>query len=91
MLQERSSGDLSRSFVGGTMQQVDDGVKARDGQIFLFIAADWAHLDTFDLKPFLVTKGIISSFDRDGDGRLGPAELEAFREFKPGVSTTPPV
>lgn len=58
---ERSSGDLSRSFVGGTMQQVDDGLKATDGRIFLYIAADWQHLaknDALDIKPFQVRKGL---------------------------------
>jgi len=38
---ERSTGDLSRSFVGGTMQQVEDGKAARDGRAWLFLAADW--------------------------------------------------
>merc|ERR1711939_580817 len=52
---ERSSGDLSRSFVGGTMQQVDAG-NAKDGNVILFLAADWAHLAPFDIKPFQVKK-----------------------------------
>ena len=55
---ERSSGDLSRSFVGGVAQQVDDGLKARDGALFLFVAADWAHLAPFDIKPFSVSKNV---------------------------------
>ena len=53
---ERSSGDLSRSFVGGTMQNVEDGLKSRDGRIFLFLAADWENID-IDIKPFIVAKG----------------------------------
>jgi len=54
---EKSSGDLTRSFVGGTMQQVEDGLKAKDGRLWLFVAADWAHLEgSFDLKPFSISK-----------------------------------
>jgi len=56
---ERSSGDLSRSFVGGTAQQVDDGLKARDGRLWLFVAADWEDVpDVFNIKPFTVTKNV---------------------------------
>lgn len=54
---ERSSGDLSRSFVGGTMQHVDDGLKARDGRIYLFVAADWED-QALDIKPFVVSKHV---------------------------------
>ena len=53
---ERSSGDLSRSFVGGTMQEVDDGQKARDGDVYLFLAADWQEHAPFDIGPFAVSK-----------------------------------
>jgi len=45
---EISSGDLARNFVGGTVQEVEDGAKARDGQIWLFLSSDWADMD---LKP----------------------------------------
>ena len=55
---ERSSGDLSRSFVGGTMQHVDEGAKARDGQLHLFLAADWEDVTEFDIKPFQVSKSV---------------------------------
>ena len=55
--QEQSSGDMSRNFVGGTAQTVNDGADARDGQLFLFVSADWAGKD---LKPpkVLVKKGV---------------------------------
>ena len=39
------------------MQQVDDGLKARDGKLFLFLAADWENAD-LDIKPFVVSKNI---------------------------------
>ena len=54
---EQSSGDMSRNFVGGTAQTVNDGADARDGQLFLFVSADWAGKD---LKPpkVLVKKGV---------------------------------
>ena len=45
---EQSSGDLSRQFIGGTAQQVEDGSKSRDGEIWLFVSSDWADMD---LKP----------------------------------------
>ena len=38
------------------MQQVEDGAKAKDGRLFLFVAADWEHLQPFDIKPFVVSK-----------------------------------
>lgn len=44
---ERSSGDLSRNFVGGTAQQVDD-VGVKDGALWLFVSEDWIDKD---LKP----------------------------------------
>ena len=52
---EKSTGDLSRSFVGGTMQQVDDGLKAKDGRLIVFIAADWENI-ALDLKNFIISK-----------------------------------
>ena len=54
-MSERPSGDVSRSFVGGTMQHVDDGLKARDGRLWLFLAADWADV-ALDIKPFAVSR-----------------------------------
>mmetsp|Transcript_34818 Transcript_34818/g.69416 ORF Transcript_34818/g.69416 Transcript_34818/m.69416 type:complete len:236 (-) Transcript_34818:480-1187(-) len=42
---EHSTGDLSRKFVGGTAQTVEDGLKAKDGIVFLFVSADWAEYD----------------------------------------------
>ena len=53
---ERSSGDLSRSFVGGVAQNVDEGLKAKDGHIYLFVSADWADV-AHDIKPFTVSRG----------------------------------
>jgi len=53
---EKSSGDLSRSFVGGTAQTVEDGLKSRDGKIYLFVSADWEHA-ALDIQPFVVAKG----------------------------------
>ena len=44
-VREQSSGDLSRQFVGGTAQQVEDGAKARDGEIWLFLSSDWEGKD----------------------------------------------
>ena len=52
---EKSTGDLSRSFVGGTMQQVDDGLKAKDGRLIVFIAADWENI-ALDLKNFIISR-----------------------------------
>ena len=46
--EEKASGDLSRNFVGGTVQEVEDGAKARDGEIWMFVSADW---DDKNLKP----------------------------------------
>ena len=61
LARERTSGDLGRSFVGGTLQEVDDGLNARDGRLFLFLAADWQHLADrggLDIKPVQVKKGV---------------------------------
>jgi len=52
---ERSSGDLSRSFVGGVAQNVNEGLKAKDGHIFLFVSSDWANTE-LDIKPFTVSR-----------------------------------
>ena len=54
---ERSTGDLSRSFLGGVAQTVDDGLKSRDGRLTLFVSADWQDV-ALDLKPYVVSKGI---------------------------------
>ena len=54
---EKSSGDLSRSFVGGVMQEVQDGAKARDGRIYLFLSADYEDA-VLDIKPFTVSRGV---------------------------------
>jgi hypothetical protein len=48
MGREQASGDLSRNFVGGTVQEVEDGAKARDGEIWMFVSADW---EDKKLKP----------------------------------------
>jgi hypothetical protein len=56
MANERSSGDLSRSFVGGTAQVVDQGLNARDGKIWLFVSTDWEDVP-LDIGPFKVGKG----------------------------------
>ena len=53
---ERSSGDLSRSFVGGTAQRVEDGANAKDGVIWLFVSADWADMD-LKPPPLVVSRG----------------------------------
>ena len=53
---EKSSGDLSRSFVGGTAQTVEAGLKSRDGKIYLFVSADWEDVP-LDIKPYIVSKG----------------------------------
>jgi len=54
---EQSSGDLSRKFVGGTAQQVDDGLKAKDGMLFVFLSADWADTE-YKMPNVVVSKGI---------------------------------
>ena len=43
-MREVGTGDLSRSFQGGVMQQVDDGAKARDGRVWLFLSEDWGDI-----------------------------------------------
>lgn len=45
MRAESTTGDLSRTFIGGTAQQVEDGIKARDAEIWLFVSSDWAGMD----------------------------------------------
>ena len=38
---ERSSSDLTRQWQAGTMEHVADGLKAKDGVVFLYVSADW--------------------------------------------------
>ena len=52
---ERSSGDLSRTFVGGVMQEVAEGKKDKDGRIFLFVSEDLEGA-ALDIKPFKPSK-----------------------------------
>lgn len=53
---EKSTGDLSRKFVGGTAQQVEDGLRAKDGMCFLFLSSDWAE-SNLEVPNVVVSKG----------------------------------
>jgi hypothetical protein len=53
---ESSTGDLSRKFVGGTAQQVEDGIRAKDGMCVLFLSADWAE-HNLNIPNVVVSKG----------------------------------
>jgi len=47
-MSEKNSGNLNARWQGGTAQQVDGGSE-KDGQVFVYITADWG--DRLELKP----------------------------------------